>query len=486
MSISDYAMMVIDRQLPLQKQIYQQFVEWICTGRLAPGKRVISSRNLADQLSVSRNTITAVIEQLKAEGFLTSTVGKGVFVSECLPSHTTTLDSGDWLKAMPLPKLSRFAQALNIANARCEPNPYLFQLGVPDVSAFPYALWLSIYRRHYDRAVLSGYQGYQGYGPLREALAQYLNVSRGLRCDANQIIITNGAQEALFICARLALDAGDIALVENPGYKGARHAFLSQGIKLRAVPLRHNVMDVDRLIKQGRKGSILYTTPTHQYPMGGIMPAADRLKLLDWASASGSWIVEDDYDSEYAFSQKPVAALQGMAASTPVLYVGSFSKVLLPSLRLGYLVVPKKVVQHCVLIKSHLSGESCPVNQAVVADFIQEGHFVRHLRRMRRLYKAKWMHFSGLLSRYLPKPAQRIGHSAGMHVLVEAPGIDDMMLVQQMQAALLGGDALSKYYLNKPLKHGIVLGFANSTETQRIKCAKQLSTLIQTQYDALR
>lgn len=479
----DYELLQIDPHKPLQQQIHQCFVEWICQGRLTPGAKLMSSRKLADLLQVSRNTITLAIEQLKAEGFLTGVVGKGVFVSAQLPSHVTSLElsqrgGAELLAARALPSISKFAKSLNNASARVSPNVYSFKTGVPDLSAFPYKTWMSLYRRHYDRAFLSGYLGHQGYAPLREALAEYLNVSRGLRCEASQIIITNGAQEALSLCAKVVLNPGDTVLLENPGYRSGRQAFLSQGAKLKAVPLRNNAINIDRLLRLKHNGALLYVTPTHQYPMGGILSAGDRLRLLAWAKENSLWILEDDYDSEYSFSQKPVAALQGLMGTSPVLYVGSFSKTLLPALRLGYLVVPKSLVEKFVLAKGYFSGETCAVNQAVVADFIFEGHFVRHLRRMRRLYKNKWLHLVELLKAALPEQAQLSGQSAGMHLVVETPGLDDTALLRLMQQAGFGGDCLSACYLNKAAKQGVILGFANTDELQRENCVNYLAKII--------
>lgn len=489
MNSPDYELMEIDRDKPLQVQIHQHLVEWICAGRLAPGSRLLSSRQLAEQLQVSRNTVMLVIEQLKSEGFLTGIVGKGVFVSEKLPSHVESLSLGfrdDFVSSVgqSLPRISKFAKSLDDTQAKLTPNLFAFQTGVPDLTAFPYKTWMSLYRRHYDRALLSGYIGHQGYGPLREALAQYLNISRGLRCDASQIIITNGAQEALSLCARVVLNAGDTVLFENPGYRSARRAFLSYGLKIKPVPLRKDVINVDRLPVQKNRSNLLYVTPTHQYPMGGVLSAGDRLRLISWAIENKSWVLEDDYDSEYAFAQRPVAALQGLAARTPVLYVGSFSKTLLPALRMGYLVVPKPLVRKFVLVKSYFSGEVCAVNQAIVADFILEGHFVRHLRRMRRLYKAKWTHFVEVLQWSLPKQARLIGYSAGMHLVVEMPGVDDRKILNQMNESGFGGECLSACYSNKATKRGMILGFANTTELQRESCANYLSELLEKEYGA--
>lgn len=480
MQSPDFSTLALERDQPLQSQLHQKLVEWICIGRLQPGTKLLSSRKLSDELGVSRNTVTLVIEQLKSEGFLQSAQGKGVFVSEQLPSHVNKPDSASWLKQTPLPKLSSFAKYLSDQSTHQIDVSLPFTPGVPDLENFPKKTWSNIYRTHQNRPLLLAYGGSQGLPELREALAHYLQISRGVRCDASQIIITNGAQEALSLCALVSLDKGDTALIENPGYKRVQQAFRSRQVKLHPVPLKNNYINIDKLKKSKVNAKVLYTTPTHQYPLGGIMPASERIQLLDWAAASNTWILEDDYDSEYSFKQKPVASLQGMADNTPVLYMGSFSKTLFPALRMGYLVVPKKLVHIFIQAKSHLSGETCLVNQATTADFISEGHFVRHLRRMRNVYKDKWEHFHTLIDKQLSPYAKPIGQRAGMHIVLETPGIDDQTLRLNLMNKGFGGSSLSDYYLNKAEKHGLVLGFANTTETQQIQIIKALKAQLST------
>lgn len=478
MQSPDFSTLTLDPEAPLQDQLHHQLVEWICTGRLTPGTKLISSRKLADQLSISRNTVTLVIEQLKAEGFLTSTQGKGVFVSQQLPSHTKSPETKPWLAQTKLPALSNFAKALKqtpTVKARVE-LPFI--PGVPDLKAFPIRIWTQLYRRHQDRPPLLGYGGNQGHQELREALAQYLRVSRGVRCNRDQVIITNGAQEALSLCARVTLDQGDTALIENPGYQRVRQAFLSQQVRLHPIPLKNNYLNIEKLKRSKVNAKVLYTTPTHQYPLGGIMPASERIQLLDWAASTNTWILEDDYDSEYSFQQKPVATLQGMADKTPVLYMGSFSKTLFPALRMGYLVVPEELVETFVKVKSYLSGETCLINQATTADFMTEGHFVRHLRRMRNLYKEKWEHLHHLIQTELPDKAIPLGQSAGMHLVIETPNVNDEELRLKLMERGFGSSSLSAYYLHKPEKQGLVLGFANTNNSQHIELVKTLTKLL--------
>ncbi len=371
-----------------------------------------------------------------------------------------------------MPRLSALGQRLQASTAfkADSGDSFPFSPGIPDLKAFPLAIWSRLYRRHKDRTSLLGYGHSQGHPSLRQALAEYLRNCRGVLCDEDQIIITNGAQEALSLCAQVLLEPGDTAIIENPGYRRARGAFQTCGAKLALAELKNGYLDVDALIKSQLHGKVLYTTPTHQYPMGGVMPASERLKLLDWATKTQCWLLEDDYDSEFSFEHKPVAALQGMAEHTPVLYMGSFSKSLQPGLRLGYLVVPKPIVQAFARAKEMLSGHSPLLTQAVVADFIEEGHFVRHLRKMRLNYREKWLHFCDLIREKLEPQAQLIARSAGMHIVLSTPNRDDIDLSRKLAKHNFGSTPLSFFYPDNPSNMGLVLGFANTSKQQREDC----------------
>lgn len=467
---------------PLQSQLQQQLTQWICTGRLSPGTRLPSSRRLAAELNISRNTVTIVLEQLKSEGFLDSAPGKGVYVAADLPVGTTEPSRVDWRTKGALPELSDFGLYLNDTPLTEHGEILPFTPGIPDISSFPQKVWLQIQRRHQDRTLLMGYNGNQGYGPLREALAEYLKLSRGVRCTPEQIIITQGAQQAISLCAQLLLNERDAVLVENPGYMGARKAFSARRAQLVSCPMGKNGVDIDALENNKHINTLdpklMYITPTHQYPLGGILPASQRLKLLDWAAQKRTWLIEDDYDSEFHYYHKPIAALQGMAEDTPVIYMGSFSKTLFPALRLGYLVVPSALAKVFIQAKSFMGGESPLLTQAVIADFISEGHFIRHLRKMRLLYRDKWQHLNSLLETELSERVKPIAQSAGMHLAIEIPEIDDQALKKRLQHSGYGSSALSTYFNDKPAMTGLVLGFANTNHKQRERGVATLKALL--------
>jgi len=481
MEMPSFQSLQFNEPLPLQTQLQTQLKEWICAGRLPPGTKLPSSRRLASELGVSRNTVTLAIDQLRAEGFLTSVPGKGVYVAESLPFDVHGIKHIDWQYKIAQPELSAYAKALATKPLAEHGADLPFTPGIPDLDAFPFRIWNSIQRRHQNRTCLMGYDGNQGYQVLREALAEYLSLSRGVSCEARQIILTHGAQQAISLCVQILINEGDEVLLENPGYMGAKKAFKARGAKLTPCLLGDNGLDIAALASGSQqKGpyKLLYCTPTHQYPLGGILPAADRLNLLDWAAQNNTWIIEDDYDSEFHFHHKPLAALQGMAKNTPVIYMGSFSKTLFPALRLGYLVVPEELVDIFIKAKSFMSGESALLPQAIIADFIMEGHFIRHLRRMRQLYQEKWQYLHDLIVDKLKNKVRPIAKSAGMHLAIEIPGCDDQTLSKRLKQKGYGSTALSSYFLEGDGMTGLVLGFANASQVQAEQLVAELDKLI--------
>ncbi|MBV1879560.1 MAG: PLP-dependent aminotransferase family protein [Pseudomonadales bacterium] len=477
----------------LQVQVHRYLVGKISNGQLPPGTRLPASRRLAMDFKLSRNTVSIAIEQLKAEGFLRAEPGNGVFVNKDLPKNLVALAKENWHWSLEsngrrLPKLSYFGQQLDAQPAGDNRLNLPFTPGLPDLKAFPDRIWQKNQRQHQDRKLLQGYDGSQGYLPLRIALAEYLNISRGVRCEPEQIIITQGAQQAISLCALVLLNEGDSVFVESPGYRNAAKAFLARKAKLLPAAVDTKGLVVDDLPDK-TTAKIIYTTPTHQYPLGGILPAAERIKLLDWAASRNIWIIEDDYDSEFHFHGKTIPAMQGMADQTPVLYIGSFSKTLFPALRLGFMVVPQQLAATFVLAKEYTGGESSLLAQAVTADFIVEGHFGRHLRKMRHLYEQKWDHLRSLLTLHLSGLATPIASSAGMHLVLNIAIEDDQILQQYFMAQGFGSTALSSYITagnipdetgkRKNKMSGLVLGFANTSEDERLKGVLILKEFLQ-------
>ncbi|MCG8519488.1 MAG: PLP-dependent aminotransferase family protein [Pseudomonadales bacterium] len=463
----------IDSTLPLQQQLYRQLSQRILQRRYPAGSRLPSSRQLAQDLGVSRNTVNAVYDQLRSEGFLQTQAGRGIFVHQDIDSRHCPPTKGaspqpERVAIPPLPALPEGAIRRSDQDSNLPFTP-----GLPDLAAFPIRAWNRILHHHESRPSLMGYNSLQGYRPLRRAVAEYVGSARGVRCHEDQVIITQGAQQALALIADIFLKPGDRVLCEDPGYRGARYALGRHGNPLIPVPLRHQVLDIDVLADAG-PARLLYCTPTHQYPMGGILDASQRMALVEWAQRNQTWIIEDDYDSDFHFYTKPFAAIQGMFDQAPVLYMGSFSKTLMPALRVGYLIVPDTLVEHVLRAKRVMGGETALLTQAVIAEFIDSGQFTRHLRRMRQNYREKWEQFQGLVIDQLSGLAAPIAESAGMHLVLTGDWPDrdcNHWLWQQGY----GSTPLSAHYLGPAQQQGLVMGFASASDQQIRDCVAALA-----------
>ncbi|SFL95132.1 MocR-like pyridoxine biosynthesis transcription factor PdxR [Marinobacter zhejiangensis] len=464
---------------PLQQQLYQQLSARILHQRFPPGSRLPASRLLAADLGISRNTVNAVYDQLKAEGFLQSRAGKGIFVHEDINHRRLFEQQADTspiasaaLPPLPDPRLGAPAGTLRADGKACLP----FSPGLPDLEAFPIRAWNRVLHHQESRLALRGYGDFQGYRPLRQAIASYLRSSRGLRCGEHQVIITNGAQQGLSLIADVFLQPGDRVLSENPGYRGARYALERHGSTLIPVPLKQQVLDVEALTRLG-PAKLLYCTPTHQYPMGGILDISQRMALVQWAMRNQTWIIEDDYDSEFHFYNKPFAAIQGMFDNAPVLYVGSFSKTLLPGLRVGYLVVPEALVEAFVWHKRISGGETPLLSQATIAEFMDSGQFSRHLRRMRQLYRDKWSHFQARVTEHLSGLVTPVAESAGMHLVLEG-AFDDAEVSSKLRNLGYGSTPLSAHFIGTASRQGLVMGFASANAAQIDGCVEALASVL--------
>jgi GntR family transcriptional regulator/MocR family aminotransferase len=376
---------------PLHRQLFDALRAAMLDGRLGPEARLPASRALARELGISRTTVMTAYDQLTAEGFLIGRSGSGTFVSETMP--------GDLIRARAMappaeapPTLSRRGAVL--AGASPHPVPPAgrllrpFRAGYPAVDAFPTEIWARLAARRWRRgaASLLGYGDPAGYLPLRVAIADYLRRSRGVRCTEAQVIIVSGSQQGFDLTTRLLLDPGDVAWVENPGYAGVSGALRGAGVRTVPIPVDADGLDIaagERLAPEARLAAV---TPSHQYPAGVTMTLARRLALLEWAARASAWVLEDDYDAEFRYSGRALEALQGLDSEGRVIYLGTFSKVLAPALRLGYLVVPPALVDAFTTAVDVTSRHAPTIEQAVLADFIAEGHFARHLRRMQALY----------------------------------------------------------------------------------------------------
>jgi GntR family transcriptional regulator/MocR family aminotransferase len=365
----------------------------ILEGRLPPGARLPATRDLAATYRLSRGTIVNAFEQLKAEGYLEGTTGSGTFVSGVLPDELLGVRNDSRARphvdTVPERHLSNFGTRVQPLAVLQNRRSRAFRPNLPALDLFPKSIWAQLVARRLRQRgteMLLGCEA-MGYGPLREAIAAYVSASRGVKCDAEQIVIVSGTQEALDLVARIFLNPGDRVCVEDPGYDGVTSACEAAGAIVCGVPVDGEGMQVpSRRIRDAR---VVFVAPGHQHPLGMTMSLRRRLELLEWARGSGALIFEDDYDGEYRYSGRPVPALQGLDRSGIVLYAGSFSKTMFPALRLGYLVVPPDLVAQFSATKSISSRHIPLLEQAVLCDFITGGHFGRHLRRMREIYSER-------------------------------------------------------------------------------------------------
>lgn len=457
-------------KVPIYRQLYDWFRQAIVDGQMRPGQRVPSTRGLAAELKVSRIPILNAYEQLLAEGYFETFRGAGTCVARSIPDDTLRPPDGKTRKGVrelvekhgPR-RMSRRGRALTLIPAQSWlDNLGAFRVSLPALDHFPIGVWSKLvarYSRRPPKAIMA-YDNAMGYLPFREAIADYLGAVRGVRCESSQLLVTTGSQQALQLSAQVLLDPKDHVWMEEPGYHGARHAFMMAGAQLIPVPVDHDGMNVEKIIRRGRDARAVYVTPSHQYPMGMTMGATRRMLLLNWARRTGAWIIEDDYDSEYRFGSRPIASLQGLDTDGRVIYVGTFSKVMFPALRLGYVVIPKDLVPAFAGARDAADVFSSTLYQAVMTDFIREGHFARHIRRMRMLYMERRSALVKAIRIQMGDMVEVMGAHAGMHlVALLRPGVDDVAVARNAARRGISAIPLSVCYLRPPTRGGLVLGY---------------------------
>ena len=462
-----------DGSLTLQQQLYQRLRQAILNGQLAAGTRLPATRQLAAELQVSRNTVIAVWSQLQAEGFILSD-RQGSRVSRLahtpLPAQASD-DSTDW-------PVSARAAGLHSLH-RLSSQELALRPSTPALAHFPLAQWRRALNQTAQQAQLLGYGDPLGELALREALAQHLALARGVRCAPQLIVITEGAQQALTLCVALLTNRGDTGWVEEPGYRGAKAAMRLGDLQIEPIAVDAQGLAPTAQDWQQRPPRLIYTTPTHQYPTGAIMSAARRLALLAAAQRHQAWIIEDDYDSDFRYSGEPIAAMQGMAQPTPVIYIGSFSKTLFPALRIGYMVLPAPLLPRLrPALHELLRGGNRPEQQAL-ALFLRSGDFNRHLSKMRRLYRQRQATLRAALQETFGAGVPLLGGECGMHlVLPLADTVDDVALTAQLFRHGYAPGALSGFYLGEQKQQGLVLGYGNTSTSQIMAGVAQLARLL--------
>ena len=479
--LSDYLRGQLQRQgaESLARQLYRLLRELIREGRLAGGLPLPASRALATELALGRNTILNAYEQLGAEGYLESRHGSGTYVATLFDARPPPPP-----RAGQHPGLSQRGQ--RVATDCTLPTGLngAFAPGVPELKRFPHAQWLRCLQAHtqHPQPEHLHYRHDGGLPALKQVLSQYLYLARSVRCRPEQIIITQGAQQGLELLARLLSDPGDVAWVEDPGYNGAQAAWRAAEMTIAPIPV-----DAQGMAPEERHHAmpprLIYITPSHQYPTGVVMSLARRLELLQLAKQHDSWIIEDDYDSEFRYTTHPIASLQGLADSQRVIYLGTFSKVMFPALGLGYLVLPENLVDAFRRVQARLYREGNYQVQAALADFIEQGHFARHIKHMRELYRLRQQLLCATLRHALGDALPLSAGEAGLHLVAQLPdGFDEWELSQAAARQQLWLRPLLKHFVGPADRCGLVLGYAGVEEHDIRSAALKLAALLEARW----
>ena len=455
---------------PAYVQIYAAVRGLILEGRLAPGARLPSTRALAEDLNVSRTTTLAAYDQLQSEGYLEGKVGSGAFVSRDIPDLTLEMSAGrppqKERSAEPdEPRLA--ARAERALKAPAELPQRAFDPGMTDVRDFPVDDWMRTMARA-QRMPDSDWlfaRSPGGYGPLREAISDYLRQMRGLDCDPDQVVVTSGARESVELLARTLLDEGDTVWMEDPGYRTVADVLRGQGASIAHVPVDSDGFDPERAEENHADARLAFVTPSRQYPLGMTMPLARRLALIDWAQRTGGWIVEDDYDSEYRYTGRPIAALSSLDQAGRVIYLGSFSKVMFSGLRLGWICVPRSIIPAVLAVQAGYGTLAATPAQPALAEFVSSGRFSAHIRKMRRLYSTRQECLISELQANADDILEVERQDAGLHLVARfRPEPDSRLRDTDVSARAakegITAPALSTYFSGPVSRQGLLLGFA--------------------------
>lgn len=472
---------------PLYLQLYEGIKEGILNGRFHAGWKLPASRTLARSVGVSRITVTGCYDRLIAEGYLDTRRGSGTYVCRKLPElslfapQKSSKRPGNITNAQP-PRLSRYGAAVDISLRRVAPPHTLrFDRHGPDVSHFPRKVWAKILARRIQESgkdLFDYAYDSRGNGALRSSVAEYLAKARAAACDPDQILIVSGSQQAIYLSARILLNEGDRVAMESPGYYFAGRAFSAQGAEVVPIPVDRNGIDVAKLRKQ-QNIRMVYVTPSHQFPTGVSLSISRRRALIAWARENNAFILEDDYDSEFRYKERPLPALQGLHDDAPVIYTGSFSKMLFPSIRLGYLVLPRQLLTAFRTAKLLNDIHSSSFNEQILADFLAQGHLDSHLRRMRTLYDKRRQTLIKVLRDCFGRKLSISGDEAGMYLLAKfrVPFSED----QAYERALKAGVQMERMYWpggvpeSQPGYVRFVLAYGSLSEKQLQQAGRRLA-----------
>jgi len=474
----------VDRtsEVPLHRQVYLGIRRLVLTGRLSPGSRLPSTRHLANDLRLSRTTVLDAFEQLIFEGYLEGKVGSGSRISSHIPHDVHTLASATQQNAIPAvrrkPRIARRALTHSFHQRPAATPARPFRPGLPDISSLPLELWSRLTAKYWRRAADQLYEHADSLGflPLRKAICDYVSRSRAVRCDPDQIVITTGAQQALYLCAKTLLDPGESVWMEDPGYPRARVAFQSAQLDVIPTPVDSEGLNSAASSKKRSAPQMIYVTPSFQCPLGYTMTLERRFDLLRVAARNNAWILEDDYFSEFRYGTDPVASLQGLDRNERVIYIGNFSKNVVPFLRIGFLVAPKSIVHALKMARTSVSRQPPGVDQAALAEFIADGRLERHIRATLQIYRGRYealvnatrQHGGGVL-----EVSQNSG--IAMYLVAWLPaGVDDRVAARIASAAGVDTVPLSNFALHKLRRAGLVLGYSAYNATSIREAAQRL------------
>jgi len=486
----------IDRlEGPLYGRVYRALRAEILNGRLRPGTRVPATRPLASELGVSRNIAILAYEQLLAEGYLTARHGAGTFVASELPEHLTTVaerapvrqPAASGTAARLTAYASRALEETRRVSLRWDVRypqlPYDFRYGRPSFIDFPHAIWSRIVARRLRRARLRDldYGPPEGIAELREAIADYLGRARAVACNAEQVMIVNGSQQALDLAARVLLEPGDRVVLEEPHYRGAWAVASAAGARVATLAVDEHGLNPDALNGKQRAVRLLFVTPSHQFPTGATMPLGRRLELLAWARKTRAFIFEDDYDSEFRYSGRPIEALQALDDQGRVIYAATLSKVMFPALRMGYLALPEPLVEPFRAVKGLLDTGSPLLPQLALLDFIREGHFERHLRRSRARNASRRAALLEAIERNFGDRAEVRGAEGGLHVLLwfrEIGSGRGREIRQRAREVGVGVYPVTPFFARPPAHLGLLVGYASLIEKEIAEGIRRLASIL--------
>jgi GntR family transcriptional regulator/MocR family aminotransferase len=456
-----------DNEGSIQDQLYAHLQGMILSGQVSPGVRLPSTRLLSTELGIARNTVAAVYERLQAEGYVSSRSGSGTRVSDQLPDE---LLKARWLPVARAPAanlvLGVSQRALMAASHQGVAVNWLpaFTPGLPAVKEFPYSAWSKLTAKEWSVAGIGSMNSDAGgYWPLRQQIAEYVGSARGITVDADQIIMVSGNREGTELAANVLVNSGDTAIVEEPGYPGTKSALAAAGVVLLPLPVDEHGLVISEATEGHRKARLLCIAPSHQYPLGVTTSLQRRVEILNWARDHGCWIVEDDYDSEFRYAGRPLPSILSIDQGANVIYIGTFSKTLLPSLRLGYVIVPKRLIQDFIKMKLAMTGPTSLVLQRAVAHFIETGMFYRHVRLMCKLYSERRAALVDAIASHLPFLRVPPQEAAGLFLVTlfddTLVRISDTEIAERASHAGIFVVSLSSLYMTERRRNGLVFGY---------------------------